>query len=254
METEITDLDAHVDWDAISEDINDIYEEAREIPDRDRSSRVGEMLSDLIADHLTEKGLSWDEEAFALYLWDVQRDLEDQWDRFPPYQDDGIPAQTIDLLQAIFAVTREAKRQRDTAQEHHQCKRYRFSTECKEMKDYLYWLKDAGIVAAVRAGRVQAVAAFNDLTVYRGEGYYYHSFLRPIGYLGEVATTDKEIRVEAKPRGINEPRIKDAIFTLRSLDAKVDTSEFQCLKKERDDKDDFEETREDEDDEGYEYE
>jgi hypothetical protein len=134
------------------------------------------------------------------------------------------PAVPIDLLAAIFTVTRSAKRYRDSAQTCYQHRKHGFARMARKQKEYLYELKDDGIVAAFRQGRVQAVGTHGCLAVYRGEGYCYHSLLHPKGTVlpelktrGTTDTGNEPLTVEAKPRGTKEPRLKDACHTLEEL-------------------------------------
>ena len=128
------------------------------------------------------------------------------------------PPKKIDLLHAIFAVTRAAKRFRDAASSCYDRNAHGFAGTNRARKKELNELKDRGIVAAVAAGRIAPVAARGNLTEYRGEGYCYHSLLRPVDWSVLGAPNESEpLTVEAKPRTSHEPRLKDAIFTLAEL-------------------------------------
>jgi len=134
-----------------------------------------------------------------------------------------IPAVEIDLLSAIFTATRAAKRYRDAAQRCYQNDAHSFAKRNREQKERCYSLKDRGIVAAVKSGRIAATAAIGNLTVYRGEGYCFHSLLRPDGFKHpEGANADSTLRVEAKPKTRKEPRLKDALHTLAMLSSTID--------------------------------
>jgi hypothetical protein len=140
------------------------------------------------------------------------------------------PPEIIDLLAAIFTVTRSAKRYRNSAQTCYQYGKHGFASNFRKQKEHLYQLKDDGLVAAVRNGRVQAVGTHGRLTVYRGEGYCFHSLLRPKGaVLPEVG--NNPLTVEAKPKATDEPRLKDAVYTLEELKVSaadaVATGEFE---------------------------
>lgn len=128
-----------------------------------------------------------------------------------------VPAQEIDLLAAIFTVTRAAKRYRDAAQGQYLSGSHTFAGASKQKKEYLYTIKDAGIIAAYRAGRIQPVAVHGELTVYIGEGHCFHSLLRPEGWEPTPEQTKERVTVEAKPKGKKEPRLKDAELTLEAL-------------------------------------
>ena len=144
----------------------------------------------------------------------------------------GKPPLNIDLLAALFTATRAAKRYRNAAQTHYQMFQHGFASTCRRQKERLYQLKDNGLVAAVRSGRVQAVSAHGCLTVYKGGGYCYHSLLRPKGAVLPEAGTDP-LTVEAKPKEADEPRLKDAVHTLKELPALADDAikagEFERL-------------------------
>lgn len=131
------------------------------------------------------------------------------------------PPVSIDLLAAIFTATRSAKRYRDAAQAHYLNDHHGFAGTSRKRKEYLYTLKDNGIVAAVHQGRLQAVGRHGVLTVYRGEGYCFHSLLRPKeSLLPEVGT--EPLTVEAKPKESDEPRLTDACQTLEQLPGAAD--------------------------------
>lgn len=151
------------------------------------------------------------------------------------------PPQTIDLLAAIFGVTRAAKRYRDAAQTCYQKRKHGFAGTFRSRKEELYGLKDKGIVAALAAGRIRPVRLNGGLIEYSGEGYCFHSTLLPpqadmlpsVDSSGPTAVLlpglpqSEPLRVEAKPRQSNEPRLKDAVFTLEALP--VVSKEFKRL-------------------------
>ena len=70
-------------------------------------------------------------------------------------------------------------------------------------------------------GRLAPESATGKLTLYRGEGYAFHSYLRPDGWTFSIvdAEASEVLRVEAKPKGQKEPRLKDALFTLSKLES-----------------------------------
>lgn len=131
------------------------------------------------------------------------------------------PPVIIDLLAAIFTVTRSAKRYRNSAETNYKYGKHGFAGSARRQKAHLYGLKDKGLIAAFRAGRVQAVGTHGCLTIYRGEGYCFHSLLRPKdAVLPEVGTDP--LTVEAKPKATDEPRLKDAVHTLEELQVSAD--------------------------------
>lgn len=142
------------------------------------------------------------------------------------------PAVIIDLLAALFTITRSAKRYRDSAQACYRSEQYGFAGSASRQKKHLYQLKDNGLVAAVHTGRVKAIGTHGCLTIYRGEGYCYHSLLRPKGIvLPEVGNAP--LIIEAKPKTTDEPRLKDAVHTLQELpplaDIAIKAGEFERL-------------------------
>ena len=108
---------------------------------------------------------SWEKGEYPVYSIDQTR---------PKKRMNKIPPKEIDLLAAIFTVTRAAKRYRDAASASYQSRTYAFATAHKERKEECYRLKDRGIVAAYRAGRITATHTAGPLTEYHGEGYCYH--------------------------------------------------------------------------------
>ena len=128
------------------------------------------------------------------------------------------PPKSIDLLLAIFAVNRSAKRHRDSAQTYYQKRKHGFAKKERMIKTELYALKDRGIAAAYAAGRIEASFRCADgLIEYRGEGYCFHSALHPQNVQIPEVGNAESFRVEAKPRGAKEPKLKDAVFTLKAL-------------------------------------
>lgn len=129
------------------------------------------------------------------------------------------PAKKIDLLASIFVVTRAAKRYRDAASKCYELKAYGPATTNRHKKEICYELKDRGIVSAFRSGLIHPVSTSSNLTVYRGDGYCFHSLLRPVEWVQpeNQNTEDNPIFVEAKPKDPKEPRLKDAIATLEAL-------------------------------------
>ena len=141
-------------------------------------------------------------------------------DQTSPKQVETIPV-TIDLLASIFTVTRSAKYYRDLAQTCYHDENIGLAKSASLQKKHLYALKDNGLVAAVRNGRVQAVGTQGCLTIYRGEKYCFHSLLRPKGaLLPEVS--HEPLRVAAKSKSIDESRLIIAVRTLEELPSLVD--------------------------------
>jgi hypothetical protein len=124
------------------------------------------------------------------------------------------------LLAAIFRVNRSAKRYRDAASSCYSKRAYGLATHNRLEKEGLYGLKDRGIVEAYRRGLLQAEGFHGTLCIYRGNGYCFHSTLRPVGVsLPRIREDDEPLFIEAKPRGSGEMKLKDAVTILRELPA-----------------------------------
>ena len=126
-----------------------------------------------------------------------------------------IPPREIELLRAIRTVNRSAKRYRDAAQKHYQLGMHGFSQNSKRKKDQLYKLKDKGIRIALAEGLIHCVGIHDGLACYSGGGYVFHSPQIPEGTFAEDVSS---LRVESRPKSREEGRLKDAMFTLESLD------------------------------------
>jgi len=130
----------------------------------------------------------------------------------------SVKEETIDVLSAIFAVNRSAKRYRDAAQTYYLKRMHGLAGDAKKKKINLYNLKDIGIAYAYNHGLINVEKIHARLILYRGGGYCFHSTLAPESVNIENAASDEPLRIEAKPRGVKEPRLKDAIFSLSQLD------------------------------------
>lgn len=127
------------------------------------------------------------------------------------------PPKVIDLLAAIWTVTRTAKRYRDAASKSYKKGKHGMAGQCRRRKEQLYLLKDKGIAEAVHLGRISAVGIHGGFCVYRGEGYCFHSALKPIEFdPPEGSVRDDTLTVEAKPKQ-KEPRLYDAEHTLSTI-------------------------------------
>lgn len=120
------------------------------------------------------------------------------------------------LLAAIFSVNRSAKRYRDAASLCYEACNHLGAAAHSRTKQRLYRLKDAGVVWAVRKGWLTPVAQHKSVTVYRGEGYCFHSVLCPSGWAPTKIIND-EPYVEQQARSATEIPLKDAVATLREL-------------------------------------
>ncbi len=133
----------------------------------------------------------------------------------------------VDLLAAIFAVNRAAKRQRDAASKQYSHRQHGFARTASETKRHLYVLKDVGIAAAVLDGRLAYAGQHARLAVYRGSGYCFHSTLLPSGQPQVHDDDSPLIMREAKPREAKEALLRDAIFTLEQIEDRTD--EFDTM-------------------------
>jgi hypothetical protein len=128
------------------------------------------------------------------------------------------PPERIDLLQSLHSVAQAAKRYRDAASAFHRSRDFKNATANRKRKEDCYALKDRGIVAAFRASRIEAVEVRGAFTHYRGEGYSFHSYMRPrFMILPELLPDAWPLKVKARPTEAGEPRLKDAMHTLELL-------------------------------------
>jgi hypothetical protein len=126
--------------------------------------------------------------------------------------------QPVDLLRAVFAVNRSAKRYRDAAQSCYRSGKHGLAGWNRERKEKLYELKDRGIVEAVRLGRIQPRCCRGSLVEYRGEEYCFHSRLIAKNLdVSSLPFVQGELSVDAKPKTAAEERLRDAVLTLESL-------------------------------------
>jgi len=139
-------------------------------------------------------------------------------DCIPKQKKKEIPPVEIDILLATFTVNKAAKRYRDAASKFYDSKMHGFAGNSSDKKEYLYYLKDKGILAAIRAGKLAFVALHGRLAIYRGEGYCFHSTLVPKeSELRENVADLQIIFIESSPKEASEARLKDAIMTLSNL-------------------------------------
>ena len=119
------------------------------------------------------------------------------------------------------------RKETDAAQTYYRKRMHGLAGEAKKRKINLYNLKDIGIAYAHKHGLIDVEKIHAKLILYRGGGYCFHSTLAPKTVNIENAASDEPLRIEAKPRGAKEPRLKDAILTLSQLDDY--TSQFTRL-------------------------
>lgn len=137
-------------------------------------------------------------------------------DIVPVRQYNKVEPQLIDLLAAIFTVNRAAKRYRDAAISCYECDEYSLARANKRRKEYLYELKDRGIYQAYADKLVSLVGKHGDFYVYRGNGYVFHSLLRPWKIDDNLPTDDGDIYVARRDK-TEKYRLKDAVYTLHQL-------------------------------------
>lgn len=131
----------------------------------------------------------------------------------------GVPPKDIDVLKAIWAVNKAAKRYRDSGQKHYRHRQHGFAGWARERKEELYDLKDRGIKWAVEAGLLALEGIIHNMAVYRGGGYCFHSFEIPEAQWKDLSSgpLDENIFIESRPRVASEARLKDAEHTIRRL-------------------------------------
>lgn len=151
--------------------------------------------------------------AYHGYYFDLYRES----DFIPIQKRKEIEPQPIDILAAIFTVNRASKRYRDAAESHYGNKQHGLARHSKELKNYLYCLKDKGIKYAYTNGLISCDGKQGGLYIYTGSGYIFHSPIYPRGIEVEAITAEDDIWVDAKPK-TEKYRLKDAIYTLEQLD------------------------------------
>jgi len=137
----------------------------------------------------------------------------------------------VDVLAALFTLNRKAKRLRDNAAAYYNSESHGLAGHAKNEKTRIYGLKSQALQYLIAEGRLvlvgyHRVAGGNCAEILEGEGYCFHRPCAPPAD-GEVKSIKGEI--EAKPKGANEPRIKDAYFTVEAYlkdKRKVDVYEW----------------------------
>jgi hypothetical protein len=119
------------------------------------------------------------------------------------------------ILAAIFAVNRAAKRRRDAASTTYSAELHGFAGFHSAEKRALYELKDKGIAYLASEGALVCIGIHGRLALWKGGGYRFHSTLHPLP-LPETIEGDLFL-AEAKPRARKDPLIKDARLLLESL-------------------------------------
>lgn len=131
------------------------------------------------------------------------------------HQDNDITAE-IDLVVAIFTVNVFAKHYLDASQEAYQVGAWDFATSHRKKKELLYELKEKGISAGFLNRRLRFAGVHENLAVYTGDGYSFHSLLLPREWSRELDDTSLGL-TESTPKVCSEARLKDAESTLSRL-------------------------------------
>ncbi len=141
------------------------------------------------------------------------------------------PPQSIDLLAAVWVVNRRAKRCRDLARQSYGRGRRGAAGNYAEEKRSLYALKSQALFYLRQEQRVshagfhifpQAQGGVLWAEVLEGDGYSFHCPTSPPLNIAPQAVLNQ---IEAKPRGSKEPKLKDALFTLREYLAEKPTAD-----------------------------
>lgn len=126
------------------------------------------------------------------------------------------PEKTIPLLAATWVINRRAKRCRDLAEKYYTLRMHGFAQSASHEKDELYGFKGQVLQHLINEGTARIVGHHrfpngNLAELVECDGYFFH---RPCAALeGSVASERHEI--EAKPRDVKEPRLKDALHTVQ---------------------------------------
>lgn len=126
------------------------------------------------------------------------------------------PATRIDILAAVWVINRRAKRCGKLATTYYGAGQHGLAANAKAQKKELYDVKGRALHYLLAEGKLTVSGyhrfpAGNWAEVLCGGAYIFH---RPCPEQPEDAGTRIE-DIEAKPRGLNEPRLKDARLTLR---------------------------------------
>lgn len=125
-----------------------------------------------------------------------------------------VGATVANVLLACFTVTRTAKRLRDAATRCYKRGAFNFATYHSERKGEMYRLKTNALCWFIARGAVQPEGLVGSMTIWRGNGYCFHS---PIGPVSLETLSAEAVFVEAKPKTKAEMRLIDAVALLQSL-------------------------------------
>jgi hypothetical protein len=124
-----------------------------------------------------------------------------------------------DVIGCLFTLNRRAKRCRDQAQSYYRWAMHGFAGKRREEKEECYDLKDQALAHLLAEGKLRETDENNripdgNIAQVVTDGRF--SFHRPVpGLPPGAALTSLDI-VEAKPKDFREPRIVDAIATVRA--------------------------------------
>jgi hypothetical protein len=126
-----------------------------------------------------------------------------------------IPPREIPLLQALWGINRYAKRCRDSASRYYETGCHGFAKSASKTKGSMYALKSQALHYLLADGVVQIVGFHqfpggNWAEIIKGGGYTFHRPCPPQEAAGAVVADE----IEAKPKSVVEPRLKDAIHTI----------------------------------------
>jgi hypothetical protein len=128
----------------------------------------------------------------------------------------NIPPKEIPVLQAMWGINRYAKRCRDAAIKYYQAECHSFAAVASNKKSAMYGLKSQALHYLL-ADSIVHVAGFHQFPggnwaeIIKGGGYTFH---RPCPTQVSVGGVQMD-EIDAKPKAVGEPRLKDAIYTLQ---------------------------------------
>jgi hypothetical protein len=125
------------------------------------------------------------------------------------------PPRKVAILLAVWTANRTAKRYRDAASACYKSRKHSFASMYRQKKEELYTLKGQALHYLLEEGVVHVVGLHrfeggNWAEVVAGDGYRFHY---PCADPDDPpdSTCDK---IESEPKGSNEAKLKDAIFTI----------------------------------------
>lgn len=170
----------------------------------------------------------------AARIEDIEK-LHDHW-RKRSVTPKPADAAACDILAALWAINRRAKRCRDTAQANYLAGTHGFARTAREEKEQMYRLKSQCLHYLLAEGKLTVSGYHRNesglwMEILRGQGdstkpdgYTYH---RPCPEPQTPVEADT-VSVEAKPRDKREPRLKDALACVRAyLEGKATVEVYQ---------------------------